>query len=135
MKKDINPPTIKNVAVAVVREKNELDATVWNVYIINQQTETLVNVLISSKGYITDLEGNESKTSVLRHSLGDIKPKDFKLVEPIIEEVFALHNEYWVSFFQNKEMLDKKYIFLAETIKEENLINIPIINKLGVMIK
>jgi len=32
-------------------------------------------------------------------------------------------------------LFDKKYIFLAETIKDENLINIPIINKLGVMIK
>lgn len=135
MKKDINHPIIKNVAVAVVKEKNELNATIWNVYIFNQQPQTLENVLVTSKGYITDLNGNESKTSVLRHYLGDIKPKEYKLIEPVIEEVFALHNEYWVSFYQNKEMLDKKYIFLAETIKEENLINIPLINKLGVMIK
>ncbi|OFY86700.1 MAG: hypothetical protein A3K10_09290 [Bacteroidetes bacterium RIFCSPLOWO2_12_FULL_31_6] len=135
MKKDINHPIIKNVAVAVVKEKNELNAIIWNVYIFNHQSQTLENVLVTSKGYITDLKGNESKTSVLRHYLGDIKPNEYKLIEPVIEEVFALHNEYWVSFYQNKEMLDKKYIFLAETIKEENLINIPIINKQGVMIK
>ena len=135
MIKDINHPIIKNVAVAVVKEKNELNATVWNVYIINQQSQPLENVLISSKGYITDLKGNQSKTSILRHYIGNIRPKEFKLIEPVIEEVFALHNEYWVSFYANKELFDKKYIFLAETIKEENLINIPIINKLGIMIK
>lgn len=135
MKKDINHPTIKDVAVAIVKEKNELNETVWNVYLINQKAETLENVLVSSKGYITDLDGKETKTSVLRHSLGDIKPKTHNLIEPIIKDVFALHNEYWVSFYQNKEMHDKKYIFLAETIKEENLINIPILNKPGVMIK
>lgn len=135
MIKDINHPIIKNVAVAVVKEKNELNTTIWNVYIINQQVDTIKNVLVSSKGYITDLKGKESKTSVLRHYLGDIKPKEYKLIEPVIEEVFALHNEYWVSFYLNQELFDKKYIFLAETIKEENLINIPLINKLGVMIK
>ncbi|PJA07535.1 MAG: hypothetical protein COX70_06280 [Flavobacteriales bacterium CG_4_10_14_0_2_um_filter_32_8] len=135
MIKDINHPIIKNVAVAVVKEKNEINTTVWNVYIINQQSQTIENVLISSKGYITDLKGEESKTSILRHYLGDIRSKEYKLIEPVIEEVFALHNEYWVSFYLNQELFDKKYIFLAETIKDENLINIPIINKLGVMIK
>ena len=135
MKKDIKHPTIKNVAVAVVKEKNKLDATIWNVYIINMQSETIENVLVSSKGYITDVEGKEIKTSVLRHNLEDVKPNQVKLIEPIMEDVFALHNEYWVSFYQNKEMYDKKYIFLAETIKEEHFINIPIINKLGVMLK
>jgi hypothetical protein len=32
-------------------------------------------------------------------------------------------------------MHDKKYIFLPETIKEENYIMVPFINKKGVMIK
>ena len=32
-------------------------------------------------------------------------------------------------------MYDKKYIFLPETIKEENFVLIPYINKKGVMIK
>lgn len=135
MKKDINPPKIENVAVAVVKEKNEINADIWNVYIINQKNETLENVLVSSKGYITDMEGHEIKTTILRHSLGNVKPKNYALIEPIMENVFALHNEYWVSFYQENVMYDKKYIFLAETIKEEHLINIPIINKPGVMIR
>lgn len=135
MKKDINPPKVENVAVAVVQEKNELNQDVWNVYLINQRPETIENVLVSSKGYITDVEGNETKTSMLRHAVGNIEQNEYALIEPIMEDVFALHNEYWVSFFVDNEMYDKKYIFLAETIKSENFIKIPVINKQGVMIK
>ncbi len=135
MKKDIIPPKIENVGIAIVKEKNEINETIWNVYLINQKNNSLQNVLISSKGYMTDLEGNETKTSVLRHSLGEVEANCFQLIEPIIEDLFVLHNEYWLSFYQEKVIYDKKYIFLAETICEQNLINIPLINKPGVMIK
>ncbi|MCO6501267.1 MAG: hypothetical protein J5I47_12955 [Vicingus serpentipes] len=135
MKKDINPPSIKDVAVAVVSEKNELNQDIWNVYLINLKDEAIEGVLVSSKGYFTDLKDQETKTSVLRHSIGTVEAKSTRLIEPIMEELFNIHNEYWVSFFVDNQMLDKKYIFLAETIKEENLINIPLLNKKGVMIK
>ncbi len=135
MKKDINPSKVEDISVAVVQEKNELNEDIWNVYLINQKAETIENVLVSSKGYLTEVNGNEIKTSALRHSIGNVSPNDYALIEPIMENVFALHNEYWVSFFINNEMLDKKYIFLSETIKKENFITIPVINKPGVMIK
>ncbi len=135
MKKDIEQPKVENVAVAVVKEKNEEGEYIWNVYLVNQRNETLQNVLISSKGYVTDLKGNETKTSVLRHAIGNVDASDYAKIEPIIEDVFALNNEYWLSFFIDNKMYDKKYIFLAETIKEENFTSIPILNKQGVMIK
>ena len=135
MKKDINPSKVENVAVAVVLEKNEINEDIWNVYIINQKKDTIENVLISSKGYVTDVKGIETKTSTLKHSIGNIEANDYALIEPIMENVFALHNEYWISFFIKGEMFDKKYIFLAETIKSDNLINVPVLEKQGVMIK
>ena len=135
MKKDINPSIIKDVAIAIVKEKNELQEDVWNVYLINLQNKKLEQVLVSSKGYLKLENGEETKTSLLRHAVGNIESNDYALIEPIMENVFPLHNEYWVSFFINNEMLDKKYIFLAETIKEENFITIPVLNKQGVMIK
>ncbi len=135
MKKDIILPKVENIAVSVVKEKNELDQFVWNVYLINQQKQPIENVLVSSRGYFTDEAGNKTETSMLRHGLGNIESNDFVMIEPIMEDVFALHNEYWVSFFVNNTMYDKKYIFLAETIKDENLINVPIINKQGILIK
>jgi hypothetical protein len=64
-----------------------------------------------------------------------LEPKSFKKIEPILEDVFALTNEYWVSFYLDNKMFDKKFIFLAESIKVENCITVPVINKKGVLIK
>lgn len=135
MKKDINPPIVKDIAVAIVKDKNDEQEDIWNTYIINYKKEAINEVLVTSKGYLTDVKGNETKTSTLRHAMGTLAPNEFAIIEPIMENVFALHNEYWVSFFGDNQLLDKKFVFLAETIKEENLINIPVLNKQGVMIK
>ncbi len=134
MKKDIIPPVVENIAIAVVKEQNELDQTIWNVYLINFKNEKIEGVLVTSKGY--GIYNNEDvKTSTLRHFLDEVKANDFKKIEPIAETVFGLNNEFWVSFFIKNVMYDKKYIFLPETIKDENFILIPPINKRGVMIK
>ena len=122
MKKDINPPVVEDVAVAVVQEENELAELVWNVYLINQRNETIENVLVSSKGYITDVAGKETKTSALRHAIGNVEAGEYALIEPIMENVFALHNEYWVSYFIDGQVYDKKFIFVPDSIVEENLI-------------
>ena len=134
MRKDINPPPVEDVALAVVKEENELGSIEWNVYAINLKNETIEGVLVTSKGY-GSLNGEDVKTSTLRHFLDTIPSKGFAKVELIVENLFGIHNEYWLSFYLNKVMYDKKYIFLAESIREENLIIIPLINKKGVMIK
>lgn len=134
MKKDILHPEVKDIAVAVVKEQNELGEEEWNVYLINLRSHDIEGVLVSSMGY--GMYNNEDvKTSTLRHFLDVVKKKSFSKIEPIVETVFGLNNEFWVSFYVNKVMYDKKYIFLPETIKEENFVLIPYINKKGVMIK
>ena len=134
MKKDITPPIVTDVAVAVVKEQNELAETEWNVYLINFKKQELEGVLVTSQGYGT-YNNEEVKTSALRHFLDVVKAESYKKVEPVLENLFGLSNEYWVSFFSKKVLYDKKYIFLPETILEENLVLIPIINKKGVIIK
>lgn len=134
MKKDITPPTVEDIAIAVVRETNDLEELEWNVYFLNLKKEKIEGVLVSSHGY-GNINEEAVKTSTLRHFLDDVGPKSFVKFEPIMETLFGLNNEYWVSFFLNNVMYDKKYIFLPETIKEENFILIPYINKKGVMIK
>ena len=133
MKKDITPPPVENIGIAIVKEQNELLETIWNVYLINLKKEKIESVLVTSQGYGT-FDGQDVKTSVLRHFLDEVDANSFKKIEPIVENLFGLNNEYWLSFYLNKVMHDKKYIFLPETITEENLINIPYINKKGVMI-
>ena len=123
MRKDIPVNEVKNVGVAVVEEFNtEKTELIYNVYLINFQDHPLKNVLVSSRGYGENKATGEAvKTSVLRHSLGDIDPKSFIKIEPIIEEVFGLNNEYWLSYYEGQQILDKKYIFLAETIQKKQL--------------
>ena len=134
MKKDIEFPAVTDVAVAIVNEKNELNQDEWNVYLLNFKNEPLESVLVSSRGY-GEVNNEKRKTSELRHFLNVVNQKSFAKIEPIIEDVFGLNNEYWVSFYQREKMYEKKFIFLPESISEKYLIYIPIINKRGVIIK
>lgn len=134
MKNDIKPPKVEDIAVAIVKEENKHNETVWNSYLINLKKQTIEGVLVSTQGY-GELNGEKRKTSLFRHSLDVLEPMSFKKIELITEEVLVLSNEFWVSFFLDKKMYDKKYIFLAESIHDENLISIPLINKKGVLIK
>ena len=134
MRKDIEIPVVTEIGVAIVNETNELNVEEWNVYMINMKTEPIEGVLVSSRGY-GEIQNERRATSELRHFLDVMEPKSFKKIEPIVEDVFCLNNEYWVSFYKNNKMFDKKFIFLPETILKENCVQIPIINKRGVLIK
>jgi hypothetical protein len=133
MIKDIPQLVVENVAVAIIREKNELNETVWNSYLINMKDEKLEGVLVTSTGY-GQINEEKVKTSTLRHFLDEVEPKSYVKIEPIVEEVFGVNNEYWLSFYLNNKMYDKRYVFLAESISESNFTTVPIINKKGVMI-
>lgn len=137
MKKDINIPKVENIAVAVVEELNEeKTSNIYNVYLINFSETLIENIMITSRGYGEDKStGEKIKTSTLRHKFDVLIPKTYLKIEPLMEDVFKLNNEYWVSFFDDNKMLDKKYIFLADSIQESNFVDIPVINKRGVLIK
>jgi hypothetical protein len=134
MRKDIDIPEVKGVYVAIVPETIE-GVTSWYVNLINDSDVLLTNVLVSSTGYLKKENGEETKTSVLRHMIADLPSKSFAKVESIMEEVFELNNQFWVSFQMNGRMYDKKYIFLSETITEKNFTKIPLIDSIGVLIK
>lgn len=133
MLKDIPQLKVENVAVAIVKEQSN-GADVWNAYIINLKNEVLEGVLITSKGYGM-MEGEERKTSTLRHFIENIPPQSCVKIEPITDNVLNLNNEYWVSFYLNNTMYDRKYVFLPGVINEEFFTQIPLLEKRGVMIK
>ena len=134
MKKDLPENIVEDIAMTVVLMNDTPEASSWTVYIVNLKQELIENVLISSKGY-GEKDGKLVKTSILRHSLGTIKPQSFAVVEAIDPEVFGLTNEYLLSYYINGNIYDKKFIFLPESIVDNNLIRIPLIDKPGVMIK
>lgn len=134
MLKDINRPEVTNLILAAIHEPDETGELSWNVYLVNMYDVQINNVLVSSKGY-GSYEGRDVKTSVLRHMIGNVEPNDYAKVEMLMENLFGLSNEFWVSFYVGQNIYDKKYVFLPESIKEENFSIIPILNKPGVMLR
>lgn len=133
MKKDLPLNIVEDISIAIVLEAETPVNKVWNVYLINEKPNQLKNVMVSSKGY-GEKDGKPVKTSMLRHFIGDMEPFSVQKIEAIDVQVFGLTNEYWLSFYIDGTIYDKKYIFLPESIVDENLIKVPLVNKPGVMI-
>lgn len=133
MKKDLPENIVEDIAIAVALEKESVEFKTWYVYLINLKNVPIENVLITSKGY-GEKDGEQVKTSTLRHMFPEVPGESFKLIEPIDEQTFGLSNEYWLSYYIGREIFDKKFIFLPESIVEANFIKIPVLNKPGVMI-
>ena len=129
MKKDIPFLPVKDVKVAVVQKDGE---TGWFAYLLNTGSVTIENVMVTSRGY-GFVDNEPRKTSVLRHFLGGIAPNESAIIEPIDPAVFALSNEYWVSYFIGDQVYDKKFIFVPGSIMNENLSYIAQLQLKGVL--
>jgi uncharacterized membrane protein YhfC len=134
MKKDIVPPKVEGVSMAVVREADDEGEQAWYVYLINAKDVALENVLISSTGY-GEIDGEQRATSEMRHYLESLGPMSWARIERIMENVFALSNQYWLSFYVDGHIHDKKYIFVAGSIHEDHFTNLPLMNARGVLIQ
>lgn len=136
MREELMSPKVEGVAVAIVQEKGEDEAIIYNTYLLNLKEEIMEGIIITSRGYGENVTtGERVKTSTLRHCIEVLMPNEAARIEPIIEEVFALNNEYWVSFWIEGNLYDKKFIFLPESIQEKNLKTIPVLGAKGVIIK
>jgi hypothetical protein len=133
MNKDIERPKVEGVAMAIVKQTDEAGDDGWFVYLINQTGRRLENVLISSRGY-GEIEGEQRRTSEMRHYLEHLDPQSWARIERIVEDVFPLSNQYWLSYYVDGVVHDRKYIFLPESIVEENFTTVPLMNERGVMI-
>jgi hypothetical protein len=132
MIKDIQQPPVINVTLAVVREKNILHQPEWKVYLINNNEVPLENTLVASTGY-GEKNGEQQKTSTLRHFLQTVPARSSALVEPIDAALFHLNNEYWVSYFIGSQLYDKRFVFVPDTIREENLTFIKELEREGIL--
>jgi hypothetical protein len=132
MIRDIKRPQVKNVTIAIARHQVIGESAEWKVYLINSNEFPIENTLVASKGYGMR-DGEEQKTSELRHFLETVPPQSAALVEPIQPEVFHLNNEYWVSYYIEREIYDKRFVFVPDSICEENLTFIKELNTEGVL--
>ncbi len=132
MIKDIVIPEVKNVTLAIGRIQAPGESPEWKVFLINNNEFAIENTLVSSKGYGSK-DGEEQRTSVLRHFLETVSAKSTALIEPIDPAVFHLNNEYWVSYYVGRQIYDKRFVFVPDTICEENMSFIPELEMQGVL--
>lgn len=131
MKKDIEIPVVKGVNVAMVFEWNdEFKTNEWNAYILNTGASALALVFIVSKGF-----DGETKTAVMRHSMEALDAKSFQKIEFVQDEVLKLNNEFYVTYYINGTLFEKRFLFEKNTVVEQNLVTIPLVEKEGILIK
>ncbi len=131
MKNDIPKRKVSDIGIAIIpRDEDGL----WDTYVINYKDSDLTCLLVNSSGY-GDIDGEIVKTTVLRHYFEELPAKSYIQIEPIQSELFKLTNEYWVSFYCDNYMYDKKFIFVVGSIDKSNFSKIELLGKEGVMIR
>ncbi len=133
MLKDIIEESLAGVGIAAVHEFGDNMEMVWNVYAINYTPNLLEGVLVTARGYGV-INGEEAKTTALRHFLDVIEPLSYLKIEPIPQELFALNNEYWMSYYVDGKIYERKYIFEPNQISEDKLEEVSLLNKQGCLL-
>ena len=131
MKKYIKIPVVENVYIAVVNEYNDIYKTQdWNAYIVNDKDVDLDMVLIVTSGFSDD-----KMTSIFRKKLDKLPKKSYAKIELMQEDLFALNNQFKVTFFEGNKMFDKTYVFRKNTINLKALQAVPLMEARGVLVK
>jgi len=132
MKKDINFLPVEGVQIAIARKETLVGDYDWQVLLINRNDTPIHTVFVTSKGY-GEKDAEEQKTSILRHFFADVSAGAYEVVETIMPDVFHLNNEYWVSYYIDNQIFDKKFIFVPDSIVEANLVQIPTLGLEGIL--
>ena len=136
MREELMGPKVEKVGVAVVQQINTDNQLEYNVYLLNLRDDIMEGLIINSTGYGENVNtGEKIKTSTLRHCIEVLLPNEAARIEPIMDDVFGISNEYWVSFWIDDVLYDKKFIFPPETICEKNLKEIKILGAKGILIQ
>lgn len=131
VQKDIDIPEVKNVHIVAVKEwDKDFTEQLWNVHVVNNREDEISMVLVISRG-----RSDDRKTSTLRLNLGNIQPQTSAKVEFITTEVLGFTNEYLLTFFTDNKLFERKFTFDPNSISEENLVEIPVLDSQGVLAK
>lgn len=131
MLKDIQNPVSEGVTMAAIYELSTEGEMVWNVYLLNYKDTSIESVLITSKGY-GEKDGEAVSTSTLRHFVKEVPGQSIARIEPIQEDVFALTNEYFVTYYDGSTLFERKFIFDSYSINVKNTVLITFIGQQGI---
>lgn len=131
MKKDIQIPIADKVYVGAIHQWDDQKLNKeWWVYLINAQNQELEATLLVSKGY-----GDGLKTSTMRHGFGTVAPNSATKVEMLQEEVFKLNNEFFLTFFQDGKLFERRFVFESYQLTQVNMVEIPLMDDKGILAK
>ncbi len=129
MRKDIVIPEVKDVYVAAVLEFNEdFNTEDWNAYIINDGELPLETVIIVSQGY-----DSKDMTAPMRHTIKLLPAKGYARIEFLEDSVLRLNNFFTVTYFIDDKLYDKRYELPAYSVIEDNRVQLPVMDKQGVL--
>ena len=135
MKEELLGPKVENVGVAVIQSINEDNEKEYTVYLISLRDDIMEGIIVASTGYGENtVTGEKIKTSTLRHGIEVLLPNEIAKIEPIMPDVFGLSNEYWVSFWVEDVLYDKRFVFPAESLIEENFKYLDVFKRKGVLL-
>jgi|SRR5690606_4956730 len=135
MRKDITIPVVENVYVAVMQEWNEdFNENTWYAYLINDNKDKIeAAIVVSNANGVID--GEQRKTSMMRHAYQEVPGNSAVKIEMMDRTVLQLHNKFMVTYFKDNVMYEKDYIFIAGSITEDDVQELPVIEKKGILSK
>lgn len=136
MIKDIPILKVEDLAIVMAPrlEYEEDYEEFWDSYLINLKEEPIFSVLVNSRGY-GEIDGEPRRTTTLRYFWEVIEPMAVVKIEPVQKAVLGMANEYWVSFSFHDYLYDKKYVFVPGSLEAMHFIDIPFLDRKGVMIR
>jgi hypothetical protein len=127
MRPELLGPKVEGISLALVALPIEGGEPEYIVYLLSTREDIIEGIIVTSTGYGKDpVSGQEIKTSTLR--------KGIEVIEPIMPDLFGLNNEYWVSFWADDVMYDKRFVFEAGSIDPANFKDIPQLNAKGMVL-
>lgn len=135
MREELKGPKVENVSIALVEIPLENNEKEYIVYLLNLREDIIEGIIVASTGYGENpITGEQVKTSTLRRGIELMLPNEAARIEPIIPELFHLTNEFWVSFWIDDVMYDKRFLFLPGSIKQEDFKMIELLGQKGIML-
>ena len=133
MKKDIIIPKVEGVHVVAFQEWNDdFQENSWYAYLVNDTDNLLEMATVVSRAYGL-INGEERKTGSFRHAFAKVEPRTATKVELLENNVLQLNNEFMLAYFIGNTMFDKSFVFEVSDFLEEATLDLPIINKKGII--
>lgn len=136
MREELKGPKVENVAIALVEIPLENNEKEYMIYLLNLREDIMEGIIVASTGYGEDPNtGEVIKTSTLRKGIEVLLPNEAARIEPIMPELFDITNEYWVSFWVDEIMYDKRFVFIPGSINPKEFKVIPQLGYKGMLLE